>query len=192
MKRFVNSGMFGVAVVCFLLPFFNIKCNGTKLISVSGIELATGTNVAPPTGGGMFDSAARSGSESAESKKMFEVPLLLALIVLVGGCIATLVMAIKNQPEKKGLTVALYIAIATLALMVAEAVSLFVQLKDLNSLRGGGMGLSWHFDIGFWFVTLIAIGLIVYNIVQLRKPATSPEGMFDDYNPAPPPPGMDV
>lgn len=189
MKRFLNSGLFGVAVLCFFLPFFNIKCNNAKIVTASGIELATGTNISPTVGGGMLDNAVREKSEE-NTKKMFEIPLLLAFLTLLAGAIVTLVLAQKGR-DKKNSQWAIYLSAGTLFLLLAEAVSLMVQMSDLDNETGrlGGM-ITWHFDIGYWLVLLISIGTIVYNIAELKKLAEIPT--TDENGFATPPTDMNI
>lgn len=166
MKSFLNSGLFGVAVLCFFLPFFNIKCNNTKILTVTGIELATSTNVGPATGGGMLDNAVRENS--TEGKKMFEIPVLLALLTALAGAIVTLVLAQKER-YKKNAQWSIYLSGGTFFFLIAEAVSLMAQMSDLDN-QGQYRGLlTWHFDIGYWLVVFISIGTIVYNVIELKK-----------------------
>ncbi len=189
MKRFLNSGMFGVAVLCFFLPFMNIKCNGAKIMTLSGVQMATGANV-NPGGGGMFDSAMRN-SDSSKSHDSFQVLLLIALVTFFAGCITTLALTLKNKSKSLESKWSIGFSTAALLCLLLEVIAMTSKLSDV---KGGSdmMNISWHFDIGYWLVTLIAIGLIVYNVMELRKTVTPPQAMFDGYNPAPPPPGMDV
>lgn len=39
MNRFVFSGLYGAIALFFLLPFFNIKCNNSHVLSYSGKEI---------------------------------------------------------------------------------------------------------------------------------------------------------
>lgn len=189
MKRFLNSGLFGVALICFFLPFFNIKCNNTKIITVSGVQMATGAQL-NPAGGGMFDRMGDTAGSSADRKKMFEIPVLLALLTVLAGTVVTLVLTQKNK-DKKSSQWAMYLSAVTLVLLLAEAVSLTVQFSDLDK-KGGEIGgiISWHFDIGYWLVTLISLGLIIYNIMELKKINATPSA--DDSGFPTAPPGMDV
>jgi hypothetical protein len=181
MKRFLNSGLFGVAVLCFFLPFFNIKCNNTKIVTVSGVQMATGTRI-NPAGGGMFDRIGDTGSSSKESKEMFEIPVLLALLTVLAGAIVTLVLAQKGR-DRKNSQWAIYLSAGTLLLLLAEAVSLMIQMSDLDkeATQLSGM-ITWHFDIGYWLVVLISIGTVVYNVMELKKinaiPVTDENGFI--------------
>jgi zinc ribbon protein len=54
MKSKVSPVLFLVTVLCFLLPFITVSCNGQKIASLSGTELAFGSTVEQPQmfGGG--------------------------------------------------------------------------------------------------------------------------------------------
>lgn len=188
MKRFLNPSMFAVAVLCFFLPFMNIQCNGTKILTVSGVQMATGANV-NPSGGGMFDRTIQEKSSTSSDRKMFEVLLLLALIVLLGGCITTLVLTLKNKPELQQTKAALAFSIGALVCLFIELISLSSKMGDINKESGSDMvNLSWHLDVGYWLVILISVGLIVYNARLLKTLNTpAPEAMFDNYVPPTPP-----
>src|ERR1041384_8708077 len=47
-KKFSWS-LFAVVLLCFFLPFFEVSCQGHKLLSVSGLQLAFGMDVPEPT-----------------------------------------------------------------------------------------------------------------------------------------------
>lgn len=48
MKSKVSPVLFVVTVLCFLLPFVTVSCNGTKVATLSGTELAFGTTIEQP------------------------------------------------------------------------------------------------------------------------------------------------
>lgn len=47
-KSKVSPAIFIVATLSFLLPFVTVSCNGQKVTSLTGVELATGTTVEEP------------------------------------------------------------------------------------------------------------------------------------------------
>ena len=49
MKSKVSPVLFLVTVLCFLLPFITVSCNGQKIASLSGTELAFGSSVEQPS-----------------------------------------------------------------------------------------------------------------------------------------------
>ena|SRR5438270_5442484 len=48
MKSKVSPGLFVVTILCFLLPFITVSCNGQKVATFSGMQLATGTTLEEP------------------------------------------------------------------------------------------------------------------------------------------------
>jgi hypothetical protein len=48
MKSKVSPVLFIVTVLCFLLPFVTVSCNGQKIATLSGTELAFGTTIEQP------------------------------------------------------------------------------------------------------------------------------------------------
>ncbi|HMC31579.1 MAG TPA: zinc ribbon domain-containing protein [Candidatus Angelobacter sp.] len=48
MKSKVSPVLFLVTVLCFLLPFVTVSCNGQKVATFTGVQLAAGTTVEQP------------------------------------------------------------------------------------------------------------------------------------------------
>ncbi|MBK9730732.1 MAG: hypothetical protein IPO83_05535 [Chitinophagaceae bacterium] len=44
-SKYISSASFGMAIICFFLPFMNVKCNEKNLATISGIELVTGSKL---------------------------------------------------------------------------------------------------------------------------------------------------
>ena len=36
----LSPALFGMALLCFFLPFINVSCGGTKVIQLTGVQLA--------------------------------------------------------------------------------------------------------------------------------------------------------
>ncbi|UPT68923.1 MAG: hypothetical protein M0D57_09990 [Sphingobacteriales bacterium JAD_PAG50586_3] len=98
--RFLNPGSFGIVILCFLLPFINIKCNGVKLITLSGVQMATGANINAGDQG-MFGKRMMDETSTADKTKMMSIPLLVTLIVLVAALATVLTMTLKNKDQRK-------------------------------------------------------------------------------------------
>jgi len=49
MKSKVSPVLFVVTVLCFLLPFITVSCNGEKIASLSGTDLAFGSSLEQPS-----------------------------------------------------------------------------------------------------------------------------------------------
>lgn len=48
MPQKISPILFGVVLVCFLLPFVNVSCSGQQVATFSGLQLVTGTTVQVP------------------------------------------------------------------------------------------------------------------------------------------------
>jgi len=44
-EKFLSPSCFGLVILCFFLPFIDIKCNDVELANVKGIELVTGSQI---------------------------------------------------------------------------------------------------------------------------------------------------
>jgi hypothetical protein len=40
MRYYINSGLFSILILCFFLPFVEIKCNEDTLAKMNGFDLA--------------------------------------------------------------------------------------------------------------------------------------------------------
>jgi hypothetical protein len=47
-RRKVSLMLFLVSILCFFLPFITVSCNGKRVATLTGVQLAIGTTVAPP------------------------------------------------------------------------------------------------------------------------------------------------
>ena len=76
LKKF-SPGFYGVIILCFFMPFVNLTCSGQKIMSLSGFQLITGTEVKANE---MFGEL----SENNEPREKNEVdPQPLALFALI-------------------------------------------------------------------------------------------------------------
>ncbi len=71
-KKWFHNGWFSrgflvIAGLFFLLPFINIKCSGTQLATVKGIDLITGTEIKPETNKENVSEEDSTSSNSEES-----------------------------------------------------------------------------------------------------------------------------
>ena len=46
-KKF-SPAIFGIVLICFILPFVTVSCQGQKLATLTGIQLITGTTIKQP------------------------------------------------------------------------------------------------------------------------------------------------
>ncbi|UPT68925.1 MAG: hypothetical protein M0D57_10000 [Sphingobacteriales bacterium JAD_PAG50586_3] len=137
--RFLNPGMFALALLCFLLPFTNIKCNQQRIASVKGIDLirnAPVQEVVQVQGmmSGMFSKITSQMPKDGDGgdERLTEYPLLGAFLVLLVAGIATLVLAIKKKSNK---TLAIWGIAAfalVLLLLLLEMVAMEFAMAKIN------------------------------------------------------------
>lgn len=186
--RFLNPGSFGIVILCFFLPFVNIKCNNMKLASMSGVQMATGTNIGGG-GGGLLGSRMNS---AMSDKKVLEIPLLLTLVILVAAGTITLVLTTRKAAERKIRSWTIIGHAIVVVCLLLEYIKLEVGMRKAMSETDSTMPVSitWGMEIGYWLALLIPIGFIVYNFLELRKPQVVIP-LADSTPPAPPQPGND-
>lgn len=123
----LNSAMFLVGTLLFLLPFVNIKCKGETLVSNNGVGLAFGVNYKTSK---EFDSRDENSKKVSvierDSGKMY-VSALVALLLGIAG----VVLSIMNPGYEK-INVALG-ALAAIALII-----LMIQIKSEVSDKSSG------------------------------------------------------
>ncbi|HWI93486.1 MAG TPA: hypothetical protein VNT20_19535 [Flavisolibacter sp.] len=112
----LNSAMFLVGTLLFLLPFVNIKCKGETLISNNGVGLAFGVNYKTSkeikTNDESFDK--RVSVTEKESGRLY-VSALLALLLGVAGFVLSIV---NPGPNKMNALIGTLAAIALIGLMI--------------------------------------------------------------------------
>ncbi len=122
-----SSVAFAVGVLLFLMPFVDIKCNGTSLKTFTGVQLATGYNVdIDQNKGGLFDNMqekAVDATSKATDKKKTSLFMLVALIA--GG--AGLLLSFTNSKALLG--VALVAGLAAGGSLIAGMMDIKKEAK---------------------------------------------------------------
>jgi len=86
-SKIPSSVAFIVAILLFLMPFVDIKCNGTSLKKINGLELATGYKVDADGGNGSFLDKAKETSVDTTAKvtDKSKRSLYMLIALIVGG-----------------------------------------------------------------------------------------------------------
>jgi hypothetical protein len=71
----VSSGLFGLAVIFFILPFITVSCGGQLVLTLNGVQLVTGTSA--PTG------FPNDPDSRIDPEPLVQLTLLCALVGLV-------------------------------------------------------------------------------------------------------------
>lgn len=145
--RKLSPAAFVLTLVCFFLPFVTFSCQGQKIASFSGIQLATGTTIEQPQ---MF------GPPKTQKVDAEPLAVLALLSVLAGAGLSFL-------KGKKGAVSSA--ALAGLGIILLGALKSKV---DGDALRQGGGAIQVSYEAGFYLVILFllaAIGAGVYALL---------------------------
>jgi hypothetical protein len=97
-KTFLSPSFFGLAALCFLLPFLEIKCTDKVLVSASGVELMTGKGFNLESPGDMLGEESKAEKSPKESKDIAPQPMMIItfLLSMVGIAVAFFSFRQKN------------------------------------------------------------------------------------------------
>lgn len=161
-KKF-SPAFYGVIVILFFLPFVNLSCGGQTIMSVTGFQLITGTEVTPT---GMFGGEMNSPDElNADQKKEIESQPL-ALFAFVAAIIGLIISFFKMR----------VIAISNVVVSVAGVVFLLllkVSLDgdaDLNVSGQNVITLDYQFAYWFSIILFIAGAVVQWKIFADEGP----------------------
>jgi len=182
MRYYINSSLFTVLILLFFLPFLEIKCNDSKLASISGYALITAGDME------MEDASMMEYMKNSEEfslldkqrKKQPDVFSLATLILLVLG--AVLSLALKKFKEETSVIISITIICI---LLVFRAIMLDQWEKQMGSVPDmlSYVRLTLNFALGFWLLVLgnsIIVAVNTYYIIQRRKLKTDIIQLNDD------------
>lgn len=150
MTKKLSPAIFGIALICFFLPWVNVSCQGQRVMSFSGIQLVTGTTIEEPR---MF------GGKQKRKIKGEPLAVLTFLSVIAG-------LALSFLKNRKG-------TIGAIASGCAGAILLLLLKSKLNSdiqKETAGM-LQLNYDVGFYLTLILFIavaGINAYSIIQTK------------------------
>jgi hypothetical protein len=134
-----------VALICFFLPFVSFSCQGQKIVSLTGIQLVTGSSIQQPQ---MFG--------PATSQKLSPEPLAIItlLSVIVG-------LGLSFTKGRKGMYGPLLLA----ALGFACVLALQSKLQS-DALSQGGGAIQVQFEVGFYLLLLFLLATVGASVAR--------------------------
>ena len=153
-NRKVTPALFAFALICFFMPFFHVSCQSQRLMSFTGLQLVTGTNIEEPSMFGPRRTREVSGEPLA----------LLAFLCGLGGLGLGFVKSRRSAvlPAAAG-------GLGVLLLLLLKS-----KLDDEITAQGRGL-LQVDFAAGFWLALLLYLAAAVLNayaFAQARREAT--------------------
>ena len=129
---------FGAVLLCSLLPFVSVTCQGQRLATLTGIQLVSGTTIHEPTG---FDAG------SGKAHRMNPEPLVIAAygFALIGLLISLTPGTGQSRP------VAAIAGLGSVCLLIARA-RIDSQASEAGFVTSG---LTLEYELGFWIPLLL-------------------------------------
>jgi hypothetical protein len=143
LRRKLSPSIFGLILICFFLPFATISCQQQQLLSLTGVQLVTGTTIEEPS---FFQSEAKQQKIPGEP---------LAAFALVSTCVGLGTSFLKSR--KNAIIPAVVGALGSVLLLSSKA-------KIDNEVLQQGRGLvQVEYGIGFWLSFLLFLVASVLN-----------------------------
>jgi len=150
-KRGAIPFSFGAALICFLLPFLDLTCGGTKIVSYPGLELVAGKDM---PNGDMF----------GEGREESQVPSNIWAIIALGSCIVGFYVFITRQ--KGDLTTGKLAAIVG----VTALIILQITIRNSSQLQAEGAEgvVTINFLLGYWgcILAIATAGILCHIVLQ--------------------------
>ncbi len=150
LKR-LSPAIFGVIIICFFLPWVMISCNDYKIVTLTGIQLVTGTNVEVAEQR-MFD------LDPPEEQEAEREPL--AFFVLLSAVAGLTLSFIRGKIGAIGTSLISVVGIVFILLLKAKL--------DNDILREGEGLLHIDYGFGFYLVLILFFSAFVINVYSMK------------------------
>lgn len=144
----IRMAPFVVGILCFVLPFLHISCDGNKVMQLTGVQLVTGFDMKNP----MTEETSHNPSER------LAVIALVALAVGAAFCV--------HAGRARAIVAAFSGGAALLALLLLKSRMDAQILKEAS-----GMPISLDYLLGFWAVCLSSLAGTILSIMRVKHEA---------------------
>jgi hypothetical protein len=148
-----SPAVFILALICFFLPFVTFSCEGRKVLSLTGIQLVTGSTIQQPQ---MFG--------PSQSQKVGAEPL--AVLALLCGLAGLGLSFLKGQTSS--------IAPAATGVLATILLLALKSKLDGDALQQGGGVLQVNYDVGFYLVEILFLAAVALNVFVLMQGKSLP------------------
>ena len=171
-----SSIAFLLAILLFLLPFAEIRCNGTAVASNTGLGIATGTEWKEVVTKSIFGNEFQNNPSTNESKVQKQDPNIFAIAALVLGVIGVLIAFLT---PKGGGKFNLFVGALAAISLIAMLIDLRSKAKSDNSIKSSDLdfnagvivtvdGTGWFY---FTIILFILGGVFSYLQGKNKQPA---------------------
>lgn len=169
-----SSVAFVLAVLLFLLPFAEIRCNGSAVANNTGLGIATGAEWKEVVSKSIFGNDFRNDSSTNENKMQKQDPNIFAIAALALGLIGALIAFLS---PKGGGKFNLFVGALAAVSLIAMLIDLRSKAKSDNSIRSSELnfnaGMSLTVDGTGWFYFTIILFILggVFSYLQGKNVA---------------------
>ena len=171
-----SSIAFLLAILLFLLPFAEIRCNGTAVASNTGLGIATGTEWKEVVTKSIFGNEFQNNPSTNESKVQKQDPNIFAIAALALGVIGVLIAFLT---PKGGGKFNLFVGALAATSLIAMLIDLRSKAKSDNSIKSSDLdfnagvivtvdGTGWFY---FTIILFILGGVFSYLQGKNKQPA---------------------
>ncbi len=171
-----SSIAFLLAILLFLLPFAEIRCNGTAVANNTGLGIATGAEWKEVVTKSIFGNGFQNNPSANESKVQKQDPNIFAIAALALGVIGALIAFLT---PKGGGKFNLFVGALAAVSLIAMLIDLRSKAKSDNSLKSSdldfnaGAGVTVDGTGWFYFTIILFIlgGVFSYLQGKSKQPA---------------------
>ena len=171
-----SSIAFLLAILLFLLPFAEIRCNGTAVASNTGLGIATGTEWKEVVTKSIFGNEFQNNPSTNESKVQKQDPNIFAIAALALGVIGVVIAFLT---PKGGGKFNLFVGALAAISLIAMLIDLRSKAKSDNSIKSSDLdfnagvivtvdGTGWFY---FTIILFILGGVFSYLQGKNKQPA---------------------
>ena len=140
-----------IGIACFILPFIQISCSGEKVMSFTGVQLVTGSEMAQPM--------------SDEKQKIPPEPTaIIALVALVVGVVFAI------QISRGGAILSAVSGGVAVIFMIVLKTNMDAEIMK----EAGGMPISADYQMGFWGVCIASAVGVILSLLRLQDSGAMP------------------
>lgn len=172
-----STAAFLVAVLLFLLPFAEVRCNGSAIANNTGLGIAMGHEWKEVVSKNLFGRSFESSSPDRKELNQGRDPNKFAIAALVLGAIG-LVIAFLNF--RGGGKINLFVGLLGAASLIAMLIDLKSKVKSDTSVKSSDLGINMGMKVTvdgtgwFYFAVVLFVVAAIFGR-QLHKTKTESE-----------------
>ena len=171
-----SSIAFLLAILLFLLPFAEIRCNGTAVANNTGLGIATGAEWKEVVSKSIFGNGFQNNPSSNDSKVQKQDPNIFAIAALALGVFGVLIAFLT---PKGGGRFNLFVGALAAVSLIAMLIDLRSKAKSDNSIKSSDLDLNAGVSVtvdgtGWFYFTIILFilgGVFSYLQGKNKQPA---------------------